>query len=38
MAGGMLQQALKGAGTPGAAGTQNPLSGLSGMFKKKKKP
>jgi hypothetical protein len=38
MAGGMLQQALKGTGTPGAAGTQNPLSGLSGMFKKKKKP
>jgi hypothetical protein len=38
MAGGMLQQALKGNGTPGAAGTQNPLGGLSGMFKKKKKP
>jgi AsmA protein len=37
MAGGMLQQALKGNGTPGA-GTQNPLGGLSGMFKKKKKP
>jgi AsmA protein len=38
MAGGMLQQALKGTGTPGATGAQNPLSGLSGMFKKKKKP
>jgi hypothetical protein len=37
MAGGMLQQALKGNGAPGA-GTQNPLGGLSGMFKKKKKP
>ncbi len=38
MAGGMLQQALKGNGTPGATGAQNPLGGLSGMFKKKKKP
>ena len=38
MAGGMLQQALKGNGTPGATGTQNPLSGISDMFKKKKKP
>jgi AsmA protein len=38
MAGGILQQALKGNGTPGAAGTQNPLGGITDMFKKKKKP
>jgi len=38
MAGGMLQQALKGNGTPGATGTQNPLGGITDMFKKKKKP